>query len=174
MFRRFQAECDPQFDSLDDWTRQTVGELAAKLDALVVYPFDKPALPFLRWARRSGAGHVSPLGLNIHAVYGLWHAYRAALLFSRRIHLPASDAQANPCKSCVDKPCLHACPVSAFNGSAYDVDSCTQHLRSSAGQPCMAGGCLARRACPVGQEYTYHPSQMQFHMRAFLRNMDRS
>jgi hypothetical protein len=38
----------------------------------------------------------------------------------------------------------------------------------------MDGGCLARRACPVGKGFTYHPVQAQFFMRAFIaarRNM---
>jgi hypothetical protein len=33
----------------------------------------------------------------------------------------------------------------------------------------MAHGCLARRACPVGQAYRYTDAQAAFHMRAFRR-----
>jgi hypothetical protein len=33
----------------------------------------------------------------------------------------------------------------------------------------MLHGCLARRACPVGQEYRYSDQQIGFHMRAFRR-----
>jgi hypothetical protein len=32
----------------------------------------------------------------------------------------------------------------------------------------MAGGCLARRACPVGPAHAYDAAQAQFHMAAFL------
>jgi len=32
----------------------------------------------------------------------------------------------------------------------------------------MEGGCLARRACPVGAEHAHQPAQAAFHMRAFL------
>jgi hypothetical protein len=32
----------------------------------------------------------------------------------------------------------------------------------------MDNGCLARRACPVGRGFTYHPIQAQFFMRAFV------
>jgi hypothetical protein len=32
----------------------------------------------------------------------------------------------------------------------------------------MTGGCLARRACPVGTDYAYDPRQAAFHMTAFL------
>jgi len=34
----------------------------------------------------------------------------------------------------------------------------------------MSGGCLARRACPVGQYYAYEPEQMHFHMLAFRKS----
>ena len=168
MFRRFARERDPARDRMDGWTREAVGHLARGLDAGAVFPFDRPPLPFLTWARRAGAGHVSPLGLNIHPTYGLWHAYRAALLFPVAIDLPPQSAGAHPCESCVEKPCLSACPVSAFNGRTYDVPACAGHIASPDGTACMERGCLARHACPVGQGFAYAPAQAQFHMRAFL------
>lgn len=168
MFQRFMRErC--QNDQLDEWTKAVIDPLAVDLDAKAVYPFDKPAQPFLAWARRGGAGHTSPLGLNIHSIYGLWHAYRAALLLPVVFDLPTHSAGARPCSTCEDKPCLSACPVSAFDGKSYDVVGCGQHIGSSAGQDCMNGGCKARLACPVGRGFTYAPPQIQFHMKAFLK-----
>lgn len=169
MFRRFARERNPAGDSMDGWTREVVTVLARDLDARAVYPFDMtPPYPFLTWARRGGAGHVSPLGLNIHPAYGLWHAYRAALLFPVVFDLPVQNPGAHPCVSCDAKPCLSACPVGAFDGSGYDVDRCADHVRVPQGSDCMSRGCLARHACPVGQGYSYAPAQAQFHMRAFL------
>lgn len=167
MFRRFAQERNPHRDTLDDWTRSTVDVLAADLGARAIYPFDVPHHPFLTWARAAGAGHVSPLGLNIHPAFGLWHAYRAALLFPVVFDLPRHSAGANPCDTCEGKPCLSACPVDAFDGVGYDVRGCGQHVLSEAGKECMNGGCLARLACPVGRGYVYAPAQIQFHMRAF-------
>src|SRR4051794_21599178 len=66
MFRRFRAERQETHGGLDDWCRRAIGALAEDLGARPLFPFDKPPLPFLTWARRGGAGHVSPLGLNIH------------------------------------------------------------------------------------------------------------
>lgn len=166
MFRRFMRERTPG-DSMDEWTRATIDPLAKDLDAKAVYPFDTPPLPFLTWARTANAGHISPLGLNIHPSYGLWHAYRAALLFPVAFDLPRHFGGAHPCESCAEKPCLSACPVSAFDGSSYDVAACGRHVLSGAGETCMTSGCLARRACPVGRDYLYQPPQIQFHMRAF-------
>ena len=164
MFQRFQRETS---GTLDDWTRRVVTPLAAELGASVAFPFDKPPLPFLSWARRGGAGHVSPLGLNIHPTYGLWHAYRAALLFAVQLDLPVMSNGERPCDTCMEKPCLSACPVSAFDGERYDVVACGAHLKSGVNEDCMDGGCLARRACPVGVRYRYGPAQAQFHMKAF-------
>ena len=170
MFRRFARERDPATHSMDDWTREAAGALARELDARALFPFDiDPPWPFLTWARRGGAGHVSPLGLNIHPVYGLWHAYRAALLFPVAFDLAAPSSGPHPCESCAGKPCLSACPVSAFDGTSYDVAACAGHLKGVAGVTCRGGGCLARHACPVGQGYAYAPAQAEFHMRAFLR-----
>ena len=165
MFRRFVREGR---GSLDDWTRAVIEPLAADLDARALFPFDVPHQPFLSWARRGGAGHVSPLGLNIHPTYGLWHAYRAALLFPVEFDLPRVSAGAHPCETCVAKPCLSACPVSAFDGKNYDVDACGVHVNAGANE-CMDGGCLARRACPIGIQYQYAKPQAQFHMQAFAK-----
>jgi epoxyqueuosine reductase QueG len=168
MFRRFARESDPARDTLDGWTRDVVGHLAADLTANAVYPFDMtPPWPFLTWARRAGAGHISPLGLNIHPLYGLWHAYRAALLFPVEFDIPEPSAGSHPCQSCIEKPCLTACPVLAFDGQSYDVPACAAHLKQPQGENCMSRGCLARHACPVGQGFAYAPAQAQFHMRAF-------
>jgi epoxyqueuosine reductase QueG len=169
MFRRFARERDPARDALDDWTREVVTALAHSLDARALFPFDAaPPYPFLTWARRGGAGHVSPLGLNIHPTYGLWHAYRAALLFPVVFDLPAVSPGAHPCETCAGKPCLSACPVSAFDGMRYDVEVCARHIAAPRGNDCLTAGCLARRACPVGQGFAYAPAQAQFHRRAFL------
>jgi epoxyqueuosine reductase QueG len=169
MFKRFATSRDELSASIDEWTKAVVDPLAANLGAYAVYPFDVPHQPFLTWARLAGAGHISPLGLNIHNTYGLWHAYRAALLFPVEFDLPRNSAGAHPCESCAEKPCLSACPVGAFDGTHYEVSSCGQHILSDDGESCISGGCKARLACPVGQHYQYHPRQMQFHMRAFLK-----
>ena len=168
MFRRFARERQPDRDLLDDWTRDAVSMLARDLSAIPVFSFDQPYPPMLTWARKAGAGHVSPLGLNIHPVFGLWHAFRAALLFPVVFDLPEQRSGAHPCEACASKPCLTACPVDAFTPGNYDTAACARHLSAKAGAPCMSGGCLARHACPVGQDFAYTPAQAKFHMRKFL------
>ena len=69
-----------------------------------------PPWPFLTWARRGGAGHVSPLGLNIHPTYGLWHAYRAALLFPVEFDIPAAGARRPPLRDLRGQALPHRLP----------------------------------------------------------------
>ncbi len=157
-------------DRLDRWTRRVVAELAARLGAQPLYPFGGPPYwPFQRWAQRAEAVHPSPLGLLIHPDHGLWHAYRAALLFAEAIDLPPRDERPSPCTTCTSRPCLTACPVGAFTGAGYDVAGCAQHIASASGADCMDLGCRARRACPIGTGHAYGAEQARFHMEAFLR-----
>ena len=154
---------------LDRWSRRVIGALATELEAEALYPFGGPPfLPFLRWAQRAEPVYPSPIGPLIHPDYGLWHAYRGALAFARRIELPPPDTRPRPCDACPDKPCLTSCPVGAFSHAGYDVPACIGHVSSDTGQECLEGGCLARRACPVGARHRYAPAQMRFHMHAFV------
>jgi hypothetical protein len=144
---------DRAADPLDRWSRRVIGALATALGARALYPFGGPPhRPFQRWAMRAEAVNVSPLGLLIHPDYGLWHSYRGALAFAEPIAMPARDPR----------------PVGAFGADGYDVGACAAHLRRPAGLACMDGGCLARRACPIGAPYAHDPAQAAFHMRAFL------
>lgn len=158
-------------EPLDRWAARVLSAVANRCGATVLLPSDGPPyLPFQRWAVRADSVHVSPLGLLIHPRFGLWHAYRGALVFAERLGLPAPDRRPSPCASCFDRPCLAACPVSAFTTTGYDDAACAAHLYEGAGEPCFGAGCLARAACPVGREHHYEPDQARFHLAAFLRN----
>ena len=155
-------------DALDRWSRRIAQDIASEVGAEPLFPFGGPPyLPFQRWAQRAEPVAPSPLGILIHPDYGLWHAYRAALAFADRLEVPARRQRPRPCDRCVDRPCLTACPVGAFSESGYDVPVCISHLSAPASEPCVSGGCLARRACPVGRAYAYAADQARFHMRAF-------
>lgn len=154
-------------DPLDAWSKAVITPIAEQFGGKSVFPSDRPYLPFQQWAMQATGMRPSPLGILIHPVYGLWHAYRGAIIFEAETLIQEPQNLSHPCDLCVGKPCLSACPVNAFSGEGYDVAACRKHLVSGAAESCMGGGCLARRACPVGQEYTYGDDQMQFHMRAF-------
>jgi len=170
MWRAFDAARAAGGMTLDVWSGRVLTDLAARLGARAVFPFERPYLPFQRWAMRAEACHPSPLGLLIHSDYGLWHGYRGALLFAAPIELPPPDCRASPCASCADRPCLSACPAGAFEATGYDVAACARHLALTPEPACMHIGCLPRHACPVGRDYRYAPAQARFHMLPFLRN----
>jgi len=169
MWERFSTESDPTCVLLDDWSRDVFEPLAEALGAVALYPFQKPFLPFQRWAQRAEPCYASPLGMFIHPDHGLWHGYRGALAFAARFELPPTDNRPSPCDACPDRPCLSTCPVNAFSDDGYDVPVCVRHLDDPAGADCMELGCRARRACPEGQVARYQPEQAQFHMGAFLK-----
>lgn len=169
MWPRFRAEQPPGAHPLDRWTRDTLGPIAARFGAAFVHPSDEPFQPFQRWAQRADDVWKSPIGMLIHARYGLWHAYRGALLFAEPVNgLPPVGHTDPPCPACEDQPCLSTCPVDAFTPDGYDSSACATHVRSDDTPDCLHDGCAARRACPVGADLRYGADQMEFHMRAFV------
>ena len=169
LWPHFKADRRDEPDPLDAWTERVLAPVAADLDARVVYPFGGPPHhPFQQWAMRAEGLRPSPIGPLAHPEFGLWHSYRGALLFAGVIDLGPPPAAAHPCDGCVDRPCLSACPVDAFGENGFDLPACLGHLRRAPGADCMTGGCLARRACPVGAVHAYGPEHQAFLARSFL------
>jgi len=163
-------------DPLDDWSRRAIEKTAERLSSdlqcpiSTLFPFDGPPYhPFQRWAVRSGTAFLTPIGPLLHPVYGMWHAYRAALCIECLLELPVNDVSASPCATCADKPCLKTCPVDAFTAEGYDVPTCLDLLEKEPLGECSSTGCMARKACPVGQEFIYEKAQARFHMEKFLK-----
>lgn len=155
-------------DSLDDWSKAIIRPVATELGATAYFPSDPPWQPFQRWAMQAEGLKASPLGILIHPDYGLWHGYRGALGFADALEgVEEPPISSHPCDLCVEKPCLAVCPAGAITAVGFDVPRCRSHLRKPQGQAgCMAGGCLARNACPVGAGYRYPAEQLAFHMAA--------
>lgn len=154
-------------DPLDTWARELLGAVAAQFGARAVSPSDRPYVPFQQWAMRAEGLKPSPLGILMHPRYGLWHAYRGALLFDTAIDTAAGEEAAHLCDSCAGKPCLKSCPVDAYSNAGFEYAACLGHVRSVAGRHCMAQGCLDRNACPHGAVYRYPADMQAFHMSAF-------
>jgi hypothetical protein len=152
---------------LDAWSEQVITPIASALGARAIFPFEKPHHPFQQWAMRAEGLKPSPLGILIHPVFGLWHAYRGAIAFEDEVLIQVAQETSHPCDTCIGKPCLSTCPVNAFSDEGYDVSACRGYLATEAGDACMSGGCGARLACPVGREYVYDGEQMRFHIQAF-------
>jgi len=167
-FSRWRAlqPSDPA-DPLDTWCREIIAGVAGPFGARAVSPSDRPFLPFQRWAMRAEGLKPSPLGILMHPEYGLWHAYRGALLFDRPLGLAEPETQVHLCDQCAEKPCLKACPVGAYSATGFAHQDCLAHVRGPAGRACRQRGCLDRNACPYGTAYRYPADVQAFHMAAF-------
>ena len=166
--------------------------LAAQCKGQAYYPFGGPPYhPFQRWAAKAEGLGASPLGLRLHPVYGLWHAYRFALLIPTKpiptrqdeaiqIEHPSpqsmgkgSQPLSDICSQCTSQACLKACPVNAFTLEGYDVNACANYLNASlkdaSGNACMDHTCQARLACPIGADYRYTQAHGKFHMQQFAK-----
>ncbi len=154
---------------LDTWSREILDPIAAEIGACAVSPSDRPFWPFQQWAMKAEGLKPSPLGVLMHPHYGLWHAYRGALLVDSDILIPEPREENHLCDACVGKPCLSACPVGAYSLEGFAQEKCRSWLTSAGETACMDAGCLARNACPYAGEYRYGVEQQRFHMRSFAR-----
>ena len=170
MWSQFQASAEAQDGAaqpLDRWSTRVISAMAKEIGATPLFPFGGPPYqPFIRWTYAAEPVHQSKLGMSIHAKYGLWSGWRGALALQDRVPLPPVLQAEHPCPPCA-APCRAACPVNAFSEAGYDAAACRAHLNSGNGDACRSGGCLARRACPVGAAFAHSPEQAAFHLEAF-------
>ena len=163
---------------LERWSARVLGSIASNIGAQLRLPFERPYLPMQQWASSAAGLKRSPLGLLIHREYGLWFGLRGVLLFCEDDHNSALDylpehskPNVDICDDCIEKPCLSACPVSAFSTGKLVVKTCFSHIDSTASPNFMREGCHARDACPVGEDFKYDNKQLRFHMHAFRHNI---
>jgi len=161
---------------MNRWTKRVLDNVANRFGERCIFPFDEPYWPFQRFLQSAAGLRQSPLGLFIHPEFGLWHALRGVLICSENAenaHIfketeeRAKTLIQHPCATCLDQPCLSACPVGAFDGENLNVRPCFKHLDSNQDPMCMELGCRARQACPVGIDHRYHSDQVRFHMKSY-------
>ena len=135
-------------DPVDRWSVRVIGALAEALGGEPLFPFGGPPWhPFYSWALAGGRAVASPVSLLADAERGLWISYRGAIRVPEAV---TAEPRPDPCAPC-PAPCRTACPVNALSEKGYDVAACHGYLDTEAGAECLTGGCLVRRACPVGQ-----------------------
>jgi hypothetical protein len=155
---------DGQPHPLDRWSVRVIGQLGTLFGARPLYPFGGPPWwPFQSWAQRAEVLHSSPLRILMHPRFGLWHAYRGALLFAGEFALPPRMSWPSPCESCATKPCIASCPAGAVTPNGFDRAACAAHVASPQGIACRSG-CLSRGTCPVAVSHRYSTEQATFHM----------
>lgn len=152
---------------VDTWSKRIITRLADGRPT--VYPSDGlPYAPFIQWALGSDQFFQSPVGMMVHQKAGLMISIRGAIKLTQPYAAPTLSAL-SPCATCVERPCLTACPVGALGqDTAYDVPACKGYLNSAEGTDCMTQGCAVRRACPVSQRFDRPAAQSAYHMSVFV------
>jgi epoxyqueuosine reductase len=164
---RLWRECDlvgP--DPIDAFSRRAVEAMLERMGCTayrILFPADNQVQIDLQGlGRKLGWHHDSPLGTGINSEYGTWFAYRVVVATNTRFLLSETAESESPCESCIDKPCVSACPVGAVRATAgFDLETCLQE-RLRPQSPCRYQ-CLARLACPVGTRHQYSKDQIRYH-----------
>ncbi len=150
-------------DPVDDFSANVATAYARdhlKTKAILLYP-SMYLISLTELGKRAGWSHVSPIGLGIHPVFGLWFAYRAVLLVEARLEPTVRSEQESPCDSCREKPCRTACPSGAVGDvGSFALETCSRFRLGE--ESICARQCLARLSCPVGSEYRYAETQMHY------------
>ncbi len=136
-----------------------------------VYPFRFGTEPvsFMHLAQAAGLAGPSILGIMIHPVYGPWLALRAAVLVAHDLSHPPSAPGFNPCPSCIEKPCIQACPAGVIGARhGWNISGCAKH-RLAADQ--CAAFCHARHSCVYGRKHRYPPDALRHHQAQSLATM---
>lgn len=146
---------------IDDYTVATVERFFARFlphsRYRIVYP-GSAAIGLQSLGSLAGWHHPSPFMLGVDAVWGSWHAYRAAIIADSAFQPGGSAGSDSPCADCAARPCLAACPAGAA-GEPFQLAACSAE-RLRPGSPC-ARNCLSRLACPVGSAHRYAETQLR-------------
>lgn len=163
----------PGVDPIDGQSRAVADDLLGWLAEFgiagrVVGPNDPDTLNFVQLGEAAGLGTISPvIHQLLHPEYGPWVSLRAALLLDGR-PLGSPDPEVStafqPCECC-PRPCVAACPVSAYGEPPGLTPTCTpcgpqlQRCADNRLAGDCADGCDVRRSCPVGGEHRYSPAE---------------
>jgi epoxyqueuosine reductase QueG len=175
-----EAESDP----LDRYTMQVIEREVPPLLAqhglrgVLVFPFQFATEPvsFMHLGALAGFGARSLLGVLVHPTYGPWIALRAAVVLDVWFDGPLVTPF-DPCGTCIEKPCIAACPVGAVSERGWDVPRCTEHRINRV--PLPEGGelctdrCQARWQCAYGRAHRYPADALAYHQRRALDAMRR-
>lgn len=165
LWKALQAQGMETADPVDHYsaalTRRFIRDYLDDAPTHWLYPDTPYLIPLQQLGEWANWAHPSPLGLGISPVYGVWFAYRAAFLIDADLPLLRHSLAPSPCDSCLDKPCVTACPAGAVRMASFDVMGCARHrLRPESS---CADRCLARMACPYFPEHRYTLTQIQYH-----------
>ncbi|BFM15541.1 4Fe-4S dicluster domain-containing protein [Maricurvus nonylphenolicus] len=155
---------------IDSFTTETIAsslsDTCPEVSYRWLYPADQCLVDLQALGRLAGWHGESPFRSGVNQPWGPWYAYRAVLVSTPLQEKPERriDPEVqSPCSTCSAKPCVRACPADALGESHADfqLQVCLDY-RLQPQSPC-AHQCIARSACPVGQEHRYSQDQMHYH-----------
>jgi len=168
LWRNIKMEGENPFDNTSVQLAEDFMRRLGEKDYKLVYPTDHEGVDLIKIGRRLGWHNDSKLSIGINSKFGTWFAYRFVIAantsFSETVLL-----ETNPCDTCVNKPCISACPATAVTSGGFDLDRCVIE-RLTAHSDC-AENCAARRACPVGSGYRYEMEHIRYHYRRSLASL---
>jgi epoxyqueuosine reductase len=126
----------------------------------VLYP-GTARIPLQTLGQLAGWHHASPMLVGINHRWGVWFAYRVALLADTGLPATPPWLEPSPCDGCGDRPCVSACPAAALQAGRLQLGDCLNYRRLP--DSLCAAACLARQACPVAVEHRYSDGQIRYH-----------
>lgn len=178
MWQQMPAAYRNRKNPVDEYAHDTVhAVMSAHLpehDWQILFPADDISTdespPLQQLGALAGWHHPSPLGTGINSKSGLWFAYRAVVGVGSELTASDIAETESPCVSCVDQPCVQACPAAAIDYRKMpDMRACATY-RLQPLSPC-ADSCLARLACPVAVDNQYSKAQLAHHYRRSLPSL---
>lgn len=168
--REFVARTEHPLDEFAlDTVQRFLAEVAPGVRYRVLYP-GPSLIPLQTLGALAGWHHPSPMMVGINDYWGMWYAYRVALVADTDFTPSARVDSVSPCLTCADKPCLAACPADALGlEDGLRLERCLDHRVAPASN--CAGTCLARVACPVGSQHRYPDEQIDYHYRYSLAHV---
>jgi len=161
---------DKQENPVDNFSIKLANQLLQmtelEVNADILYPNRFP-VPLMALGEHIGWSKPSPLGLGLHQEFGPWFAYRALVKTTQPLTVSSKinniKQNASACLTCIDTPCVNACPANAVGAVAqFNIRRCADN-RVKEDSRCKRQ-CHARNACPIGRQYQYSEEQRAYHM----------
>jgi len=149
-------------DPIDDICIRFFNDNFSNENHTLIYPNKNFHFDILSLSSLLNFSSPSPLGLHINRDFGTWFAFRLVILSN--VEYESSDKLDffSPCLTCIDKPCLSACPAGATSLEKFNLKSCSDY-RSKPDSACQRH-CFSRRACPFQSQNSYSEKQLSYHM----------
>ena len=155
----FTASADPVDSFSQDLVHRWFADRGNRYEML--YPGDEQVVPLQKLGALAGWHHSSPFRIGINAHWGSWFAYRAVVLADSDFEPTPPLTAPSPCDSCMEKPCIPACPADALTGSDASLQPCIDYRLT--GDSRCKDRCFSRMACPVAVEHKHSMQQLNYH-----------